>query len=75
MKAILVINMPRDCLACPFLDDICFPKRKFEKGFPFDERPKECPLKPLPQKMSWGHTSEYIDGYNACLDAITGETE
>lgn len=28
-------------------------------------------LKPIPQKMS----ADYIEGYNACLDEILGETE
>lgn len=35
----------------------------------------DVPLKPLPQRMSWGHSSDYIEGYNACLKDITGETE
>lgn len=28
-------------------------------------------VKPLPQKMTWGHTADYIEGYNACLEEIT----
>ena len=47
-------------------------------------RPKWCPLKPLSQKQElkkgWLKDGEeimeaYINGYNACLDEITGETE
>ena len=32
-------------------------------------------LKSMPQQMLWGHTADFIEGYNACLDEITGEIE
>lgn len=32
-------------------------------------------LRPLPEQMTWGHTADYIEGYNACLEEIMGETE
>ena len=37
-------------------------------------------LKPMPEKNTWditknGHVTEYAEGWNACLEEITGETE
>ena len=32
-------------------------------------------VRPLPEKHTWGHSMEYADGYNACLNEITGEVE
>jgi len=50
-------------------------------------RPKWCPLKPMLEKLqfqepfnddytvSWASRLGFVDGWNACLDEITGETE
>lgn len=40
------------------------------------EKPTWCPLRPLPHKLQadW-YTDGYKEGFNACLDEITGETE
>lgn len=81
MKAILVINMPEDCGKCRLAD---FGKCRGSKSYihmPIKGRPKECPLRPLPQKK-WheeGKENEceewYRNGWNDCLEEITGETE
>lgn len=91
MKAILVIDMPESCEECPFCDDFyyCIPEKA--KGYvAFTEksgRQEWCPLKPIPQKKTEeGERKKYpfnddlfwdlyIQGWNECLDEITGETE
>lgn len=37
---------------------------------------EDCPLKPMPHKLQadW-YTDGYKEGFNACLEEITGETE
>ena len=78
MKAILVIDMPTDCIKCPLADGYCwniFPTKGIADG---------CPLRPLPKyrdnsKKPQDYAEVWIDGaitgWNACLDEITGETE
>ena len=44
MKAILVIDMPTDCIKCPLANGYCW------NTFPTKERAVGCPLKPLPSK-------------------------
>ena len=76
MKSILIIDTPNDCYDCP-----CYYEERNKCEVIFKnvdddiEKPSWCPLRPLPERMSWGHSMEWIDGYNACLDEITGETE
>lgn len=82
MKAVLVIDMPDSCNECPLAvetmhcyDACCITGSKIISSygkFPW------CPLKPLPEKMEgedsikfqWG---DYEDGWNHCIDMITGE--
>ena len=84
MKAILVIDeMPRTCGGCPCMKvgreaDICQAEWKIVENT--DCIPDWCPLKPLPEANTWdvtenGHVTEFAEGWNACLDEITGETE
>lgn len=73
MKAVLVIDMPTDCIKCPLFDGYCwniFPTKGIADG---------CPLKPLPQKKHDGlvfksdgtaFTKEMEIGWNACLEEI-----
>ena len=88
MKAILVVDMPSDCNHCQFAD---FSNGQWEcnqhkggriaESMKISSTPSWCPLKPMPQKQEtdWARgvaTNEaYIDGWNDCLDEITGETE
>lgn len=75
MKAVLVIDMPTDCIKCHLADGYCW------NTFPTKGRVDGCPLKPLPNRKEDLHypCNEYLqavnEGYNACLDEITGETE
>lgn len=87
MKAILVIDMPKDCWDCHLVDEwgnceaIKITSEKYGmsiKQYSNGERPSWCPLRPLPQKMprnELGNMSLYKSGWNACLKEITGETE
>lgn len=84
MKAILVIDMPNNCYECPcFMDEgwRCQNKLEIDEDVN-DGRPDWCPLKPVPKKYEapeiyelWNTDSEYFNGWNDCLDSITGETE
>ena len=80
MKAILVIDMPKRCGDC-----ICHQCGFCLTNFgtvEMDDKPAVwCPLKPMPmkQKHKKGLCSDFIlgfeDGWNSCVDVITGETE
>lgn len=87
MKAILVIDMPSNCLDCPCEYDYLVCKainHKLDYVCADNARPSWCPLKPLPPKLDandWhrmfsGLFSEREakgHGWNACLKEITGE--
>ena len=68
MKAILVIDMPTDCIKCPLADGYCW------NIFPTKGIADECPLKPLPQKTYAEFPDPYkygfADGWNRCLEEI-----
>lgn len=49
MKAILVIDMPTNCRGC----DKLVRKGCLKGDYRKDERPKQCPLKPLPSSLDW----------------------
>ena len=76
-NSILIIPTPSSCRKCQLMvDRFCYgiPMDEVHDNININERPKWCPLKPLPSKDFW-HKKDYADGWNACLDAITGETE
>lgn len=75
MKAVLVIDMPNNCEECEIIYLQAHGERSSCDSGDWSKRPSWCPLRPLPEKMTWGHTVDYIEGYNACLEEITGETE
>ena len=69
MKAVLVIDVPEDVteVICAYDDIEGFTHQRFLK------------IRPLPQKKSQ-YANDYgynmmAQGWNECLDAITGETE
>ena len=68
MKAILIVDLPTDCIKCPLADGYCW------NTFPTKGRADGCPLKPLPQKYStYGDDIEeisYWQGWNECLEEI-----
>ena len=89
MKAILVIDMPKSCYKCPMMFDDgngiwCGVERDKDGDMHMrvhyycDENgvASWCPLKPMPHKLQadW-YTDGYKEGFNACLDELTGETE
>ena len=84
MKAILVIDMPTECVQCPFhriyvdgfLNEThCSLMAKKNKDG-VNTRAEWCPLRPLPQKKNTGmYCDLYGFGWNDCLKKIAGETE
>ena len=83
MKSILVIDTPNDCYDCP-----CYYEERNKCEATFKnvedddiEKPSWCPLRPLPNRKEDLHypCNEYLqavnEGWNVCLDEITGETE
>ena len=82
MPAILLIKeMPKTCKECPCcLWQVCVPSDEDIDEYinPNEGRLDFCPLKELPQKTAvenrW-FSKEHAEGWNACLDEITGETE
>lgn len=89
-KAVLVMDMPDCCADCPcsfFERDN--PKLNLICGAEGEDannvgKPDWCPLVPLPEKIAEpidaddvgkDYSEGTMDGWNACIDAITGETE
>lgn len=89
MKAILVIDMPTECIECQFCRVLADDKitetrciltaQRNEDGV--NTRAEWCPLRPLPSKLvPFGYLDAgnedglYEKGYNDCIDEITGET-
>lgn len=75
-KAILVLDkMPNSCEECEVRCDGYSAKEYAQRTI---IKPNWCPLRPLPQKLregAYGGIYRYDEGWNACLDAITGETK
>lgn len=81
MKAILVTDMPSNCIDCPCEYDYLTCKainHNLNYVDADNERPSWCPLRPLPQKYCTdGNDIEedsYWMGWNECIDEILGET-
>ena len=83
-KSILVVDTPKNCGECQiWLKGFYCGCKKFRRT----KRPKDCPLKPLPQKKDIKHaiylTKDknkptaigYEAGWNDCLKEILGEEE
>lgn len=85
MKAVLVINMPTSCEDCPCYDQevgTCRASDTWKTNIK-----NNCPLRPLPRRMSMRDEAEFYlgymngktkylgfnEGYNACLEDILGE--
>lgn len=83
MKAILVIDAPKDCGDCPCIEgELWFCKAdKESRECLYHGRPDWCPLKPMPQKEKPRDPDETWDemmqrfGRNGLIDEIIGETE
>lgn len=78
-KAVLVMDMPENCLHCKLQD--WFNCRIVKGCHTGDTRPDWCPLRPMPEKRE-EHPAEYyefgtlgvayVSGYNNCIDKILG---
>lgn len=78
-KAVLVMDMPKDCGKCNLYDheyDVCEPTDKNVRTF---GKPNWCPLRELPSKYAEKdftpikderYDNGYEDGYNACIDEL-----
>ena len=89
MKAILVMDMPKNCLKCPLGKNMSIaietciqcPLGKCAIDAEAEIKPDWCPLKPMPKKKpTIGKESEndilcMNAGYNACIDEILGDKE
>lgn len=79
MKAILVIDMPNNCEECNIIYFQGHGERSTCDSGDWSKRPSWCPLKDLPSKMIpemvMGNkfAEGCVQGWNDCLDAITGE--
>lgn len=77
-RAILVIDMPKNCFHCKLQD---WANCRIVKGcHAGDTRPDWCPLKEVPEKKNRNKVvGDYlrgrVDGYNACIDEILGGNE
>jgi hypothetical protein len=79
-KAILVIDMPSCCYKCFALDDsgdypVCILTGE-QRGYNFRSRERKmdrCPLREVPSHLlCFGEETDYIEGYNDCLNEILG---
>ena len=86
-KAVLVLDMPRNCKVCSFKKYNqyegwdCLVKDSENIGIELEnKRPNWCPLRELPKKTDIHiaktmTTMNWIEGWNACIDVITGKME
>lgn len=85
MKAVLVIDMPRNCWGCPCnevdSDGMSWCNALAKNTIHSNvERQPWCPLKPLPifKAVDLNDSRDvmmFCHGWNTCLAEITGETE
>lgn len=83
MKSVLVIDKSNDCGCCPCSGEefgMCQAVNN-EKECDYYNIPSWCPLKPLPEKRHYSDeladekgNDMYMQGWNDCLDEITGES-
>lgn len=81
MKAILIIDLPKMCADCPMFTWADITDIECEEGFcththklvHYNERPLDCPLKPMPKKKNTDFHPNivYANGWNDCLKEIT----
>lgn len=91
-KSILIIDTPKNCAECRLVDywkrvqeyHCRYLDNRYLKEY--DEKPIDCPLKPVPQKKDLIEIEKSFiqnkvsivklynaSGYNACIDEILGE--
>lgn len=87
-KAILIVDMSKSCADCRLRRGLFCGENGnslydyIHNDDSLNDKPSWCSLKPLPTHVTNKNTfavenkyMNYQDGYNACLDEITGETE
>ena len=85
-KAMLIMDMPSSCLHCSCSNIVHGRSRCEETGENltvddiYEERPKHCPLRKIPQKKAIFFRENEItriekQSYNACIDEILGGGE
>ena len=72
-KAVLVMDIPKDCYECKLQDWLTC--RIAKKCNTSHSRPDWCPLRELPKKKSVYTNGHYSDGYNACIDELLEDKE
>lgn len=84
-KAVLVMDMPKSCDECNFIDELYHYCNIPWFGKDVSDyvacRHEDCPLRPMPEKRE-EHPAEYyefgtlgvayVSGYNNCIDEILG---
>ena len=86
LKAILVIDKPKECSECPCFYDYIRCQAEEDAKVYGEKRPYNCPLKPMPKRMLTlakinngeilnNNEIQYMKGRNDCVDEILGETE
>ena len=83
-KGYLTIDIPDNCKSCPLFVDIKTDDAFYSycsKTHTYVSLPWHmaywCPIKSMPEKMSATATGiiGYVQGWNKCIEEITGETE
>lgn len=83
-KAMLIMDMPSNCLKCPVVNElgsiyVCGRNGKVIENGCVVQRAEWCPLREVPQKMEYNHCQDcgqvLIEGYNACIEEILGGGE
>ncbi len=80
-KSVLVIDTPKYCALCVLRSGVLHPFCRVNNRDITDLsiRPDWCPLKPLPEKMTGvaqtDHWNSIKEGWNECIDEITGEVK
>ena len=74
MKAILVMDMPENCMVCPLCSgsDECAMQDE-DANLAADtvsELMDGCPLVPMPERKQNACSHGFAGGWNACLDAV-----
>lgn len=81
-KAILVVDVPKNCEECKFFDgDCCYATAEKKWGGlscrgvdHWKIREKWCPLKPIPDRIKHENASAYkkgfANGFNTCVDIL-----
>lgn len=78
MKAVLVMEMPENCVGCPLFsgnhsDMTCRGSyRTIDFPYPDDKVQDWCPLIPMPERKENACSHGFAAGWNACLDAVEG---